>query len=173
MVVVAVKTGDLCSQIGAGLLSIAGPCLYRDDDALSTSSFSVTPCSCTRRCPDNPRRHCWTPHSAVTAPCMPERIYLLEALNNPFLASAQQRQIACTPNFRNVLAQGWTDQSRAANFEELHRMLGAVSRCPRGWNNQEFPNVKQELKDLNAHSNSSIPSPRGQAHLTRRLRPWM
>ena len=38
VVVVAVKTGDLCSQIGAGLLSIAGPCLYDDDDALSTAS---------------------------------------------------------------------------------------------------------------------------------------
>lgn len=32
-------------------------------------------------------------------------------------------------NFRNMLAQAWTDQPRAANLEELHRKLGAeVSR---------------------------------------------
>ena len=53
-------------------------------------------------------------------------------------------------DFINVLAQAWTDQPRAANLEELHRKLGTVSRCLRGWNNQEFGNVKRELKDLNA-----------------------
>ena len=53
-------------------------------------------------------------------------------------------------DFRNVLAQSWTDQPRASNLEELNRKLGAVSRCLRGWNNQEFGNVKRELKELNA-----------------------
>ena len=32
-------------------------------------------------------------------------------------------------DFGNMLAQAWTDQPRAANLEELHRKLGAVSRC--------------------------------------------
>jgi ATP-dependent 26S proteasome regulatory subunit len=35
-------------------------------------------------------------------------------------------------------------------LEELHRKLGAALRCLEGWNNHEFGNVKQELKNLNA-----------------------
>jgi hypothetical protein len=35
-------------------------------------------------------------------------------------------------------------------LEELHKKLGAALRCLGGWNNHEFGNVKQELKNLNA-----------------------
>jgi hypothetical protein len=75
-------------------------------------------------------------------------------------------------DFRNVVAQAWTDQPRATNLEELHMKLGAVSRCLGGWNNQEFGNVKRELKDLNARLEKLRYEPLQIGHLMRRLRPW-
>jgi hypothetical protein len=50
--------------------------------------------------------------------------------------------------------------------------LGAVSRCLGGWNNQEFGNVKRELKDLNARLEKLRYEPLQIGHLMRRLRPW-